>query len=293
MIFDTWGGALSARGLPGVLAGLHAAHRRRPEARSMTASAFPRIVFTKGGGQWLEAIAAIGCDAVGLDWTTDLGDARRRVGDQVALQGNLDPMALFASPEAVAAEARRVLDSFGAHGAERPRLQSRPRHLPIHAAGQCRRAGRDGAPIQPRLSRRAARLARPRPSGAGPAGKGGQTASRPATGFPRPDAAPGQAGLQASRSKVRRWGSQSTYSHRKLLILNPAHSHAQLGYFQHIVFKRLFLLNYYATVKFSLSDRQLRSPGTLFTKLSTVFVSNQFSLSDQWIRRLKRKLIEL
>jgi uroporphyrinogen decarboxylase len=73
----------------------------------------PSIVFTKGGGQWLEAIADIGCDAVGLDWTTDLGEARRRVGNRVALQGNLDPMALFASPEKVAAEARRVLDSFG------------------------------------------------------------------------------------------------------------------------------------------------------------------------------------
>ena len=73
----------------------------------------PCIVFTKGGGQWLEAIADIGCDAVGLDWTTDLGEARRRVGARVALQGNLDPMALFASPDKVAAEARRVLDSFG------------------------------------------------------------------------------------------------------------------------------------------------------------------------------------
>jgi uroporphyrinogen decarboxylase len=75
-------------------------------------------VFTKGGGQWLEAIADIGCDAVGLDWTTDLGEARRRVGGRVALQGNLDPMALFASPDKVAAEARRVLDSFGADAAD-------------------------------------------------------------------------------------------------------------------------------------------------------------------------------
>jgi uroporphyrinogen decarboxylase len=73
----------------------------------------PCIVFTKGGGQWLEAIADTGCDAVGLDWTTDLGEARQRVGARVALQGNLDPMALFASPEKVASEARRVLDSFG------------------------------------------------------------------------------------------------------------------------------------------------------------------------------------
>jgi uroporphyrinogen decarboxylase len=81
--------------------------------RSHGGERVPCIVFTKGGGQWLEAIADIGCDAVGLDWTTDLGEARKRVGARVALQGNLDPMALFASPEKVAAEARRVLDSFG------------------------------------------------------------------------------------------------------------------------------------------------------------------------------------
>jgi uroporphyrinogen decarboxylase len=112
-IFDTWGGALS-----------HAAYRefslpymqRVVEGLTKThdGERVPSIVFTKGGGQWLEVIAAIGCDAIGLDWTTDLGDARRRVGDKVALQGNLDPMALFASNEAVASEARRVLASFGA-----------------------------------------------------------------------------------------------------------------------------------------------------------------------------------
>jgi uroporphyrinogen decarboxylase len=73
----------------------------------------PAIVFTKGGGQWLEAIADTGADVVGLDWTTDLGAARRRVGDRVALQGNLDPMALFAPPAAIEAEARAALDSFG------------------------------------------------------------------------------------------------------------------------------------------------------------------------------------
>jgi uroporphyrinogen decarboxylase len=112
MIFDSWGGALS-----------HAAYREfslgymqrilADLKRSHGGERVPCIVFTKGGGQWLEAIADIGCDAVGLDWTTDLGEARKRVGARVALQGNLDPMALFASPEKVAAEARRVLDSFG------------------------------------------------------------------------------------------------------------------------------------------------------------------------------------
>lgn len=111
-IFDTWGGALSHAAfrefslayIERVIAGLKKTH---------DGERVPCIVFTKGGGQWLEAIAASGCDAVGLDWTTDLGEARRRVGDKVALQGNMDPIALFASPEAVAREATRVLDSFG------------------------------------------------------------------------------------------------------------------------------------------------------------------------------------
>ena len=70
-------------------------------------------MFTTGGGLWLEKIAGTGADVVGLDWTCDLGEARRRIDDRVALQGNLDPMVLFATPEAVAAEARAVLDSFG------------------------------------------------------------------------------------------------------------------------------------------------------------------------------------
>jgi uroporphyrinogen decarboxylase len=73
----------------------------------------PSIVFTKNGGLWLEKIAAIGCDAVGVDWTIDIGEARNRVGDRVALQGNLDPSVLFAAPEIISAEARKVLDSFG------------------------------------------------------------------------------------------------------------------------------------------------------------------------------------
>jgi uroporphyrinogen decarboxylase len=74
----------------------------------------PNIVFTKGGGAWLDRIAAIGCDALGVDWTTDLATARRAVGDRVALQGNLDPSALFAPPDTLRQETRRVLDSYGA-----------------------------------------------------------------------------------------------------------------------------------------------------------------------------------
>ena len=73
----------------------------------------PSIVFTKGGGAWLAEIAAIGCDAVGVDWTTDLSAARRAVQDRVALQGNLDPSALFAPLPTLRAAARGVLESFG------------------------------------------------------------------------------------------------------------------------------------------------------------------------------------
>jgi len=70
-------------------------------------------LFTKGGGPWLEAMADTGCDALGVDWTTDLAEARARVGDRVALQGNLDPAVLYASPEVIREEVRQVLDSFG------------------------------------------------------------------------------------------------------------------------------------------------------------------------------------
>ncbi|HEX7638326.1 MAG TPA: uroporphyrinogen decarboxylase [Burkholderiaceae bacterium] len=112
MVFDSWGGVLAD-------AAFHAfslAYTRRVLAglrREKDGARVPAIVFTKGGGQWLEAIAESGADVVGLDWTTDLGAARRRTGDRVALQGNLDPMALFAPPEVVQAQARAVLDSFG------------------------------------------------------------------------------------------------------------------------------------------------------------------------------------
>ncbi|HEY6897880.1 MAG TPA: uroporphyrinogen decarboxylase family protein, partial [Rhodocyclaceae bacterium] len=115
MIFDTWGGSLSHAAyrefslgyMEKIIAGLKKSH---------DGERIPCIVFTKGGGQWLEAIAAIGCDGIGLDWTTDIGDARRRVGDKVALQGNMDPMTLFGAPEIVAAEATRILDSHGGGG---------------------------------------------------------------------------------------------------------------------------------------------------------------------------------
>lgn len=112
MVFDSWGGVLA----DGAFQEFSLAYTQRvlkQLKREADGRRVPHIVFTKGGGQWLEQVAAAGADVVGLDWTTNLGDARRRVGDRVALQGNLDPNVLFAPPEVVAAEGRKVLDSFG------------------------------------------------------------------------------------------------------------------------------------------------------------------------------------
>jgi len=114
MVFDSWGGMLSQAAylefsLP-YMARIMADLKREHGGRVV-----PRIVFTKGGGLWLEHIAGCGADAVGLDWGIDIGEARKRVGGKVALQGNLDPSVLLATPEAVAAEAKRVLASYG-HG---------------------------------------------------------------------------------------------------------------------------------------------------------------------------------
>jgi uroporphyrinogen decarboxylase len=113
MVFDSWGGVLAHdRFEPfslGYTRQVMAALQRERDGRAV-----PRIVFTKGGGPWLEAIAACGADVVGLDWTVSLAAARRRLGDSVALQGNLDPAVLFAPADVVAAQARAVLDDFGA-----------------------------------------------------------------------------------------------------------------------------------------------------------------------------------
>src|SRR3546814_7326334 len=73
----------------------------------------PVIMFTKGGGLWLESMADSGVEALGLDWTCDIGEARRRVGGKVALQGNMDPSVLYAKPDAIRAEVARILASFG------------------------------------------------------------------------------------------------------------------------------------------------------------------------------------
>jgi uroporphyrinogen decarboxylase len=112
MLFDSWGGVLA----DGAFQAFSLAYTRQVVQglrRERDGQRIPVIVFTKGGGPWLNEIAGCGADVVGLDWTVNLADARRRVGAQVALQGNLDPNVLFAPPEAVAREAVAVLDSFG------------------------------------------------------------------------------------------------------------------------------------------------------------------------------------
>lgn len=112
MMFDTWGGILSTAAYHEFsLAYMRRILERIPRVHE--ASAVPVVLFTKGGGGWIESIAASGCDAVGLDWTVDLGDARARVGAQVALQGNLDPVTLLASPVRIREEVGRVLAEYG------------------------------------------------------------------------------------------------------------------------------------------------------------------------------------
>jgi len=112
MVFDSWGGVLA----DGAFQAFSLAYTRRVLQRLQReheGRRVPAIVFTKGGGLWLDEIADSGADVVGLDWTMNLGLARARVGDRVALQGNLDPNALFAPEAALRVEAARVLDSFG------------------------------------------------------------------------------------------------------------------------------------------------------------------------------------
>jgi uroporphyrinogen decarboxylase len=112
MVFDTWGGVLA----PADYRAFSLAYMGRVVdglVREHDGRRVPVILFTKGGGQWLEAMADTGCDALGLDWTTDLADARARVGGRVALQGNLDPCVLYASPERIREAVAGVLASFG------------------------------------------------------------------------------------------------------------------------------------------------------------------------------------
>jgi uroporphyrinogen decarboxylase len=112
MIFDSWGGALA----DGAYQAFSLAYMRKIVAglqREKDGVRIPAIIFTKGGGLWLDEMADIGADALGLDWTVNLGRARALVGDRVALQGNLDPAVLMAGPEQVAAEVEKALGSYG------------------------------------------------------------------------------------------------------------------------------------------------------------------------------------
>ena len=117
MVFDSWGGVLA----DGAFQEFSLAYNRRvlkQLKREHAGARIPHIVFTKGGGLWLEQIAqgvdGVAPDVIGLDWTMNLSLARRLTGDRVALQGNLDPNVLFAAPEQIRAEAAKVLQSFGA-----------------------------------------------------------------------------------------------------------------------------------------------------------------------------------
>jgi len=112
MIFDTWGGVLTPRDykifslayMDKIVKGL----KRENDGRKV-----PVVLFTKGGGAWLADMAATGCDALGIDWTKDMGDARSQVGDKVALQGNMDPSILYASPARIREEVSTILKSYG------------------------------------------------------------------------------------------------------------------------------------------------------------------------------------
>lgn len=114
MIFDTWGGVLTPAGyrefsldyMRSIVSRLTREHQ---------GLRIPVILFTKNGGQWLHWIADSGCDAAGVDWTTSLADARAQTGDRIALQGNLDPSALYASPDIIRSEVAKVLADYG-HG---------------------------------------------------------------------------------------------------------------------------------------------------------------------------------
>ncbi|QTF10350.1 uroporphyrinogen decarboxylase [Brenneria izadpanahii] len=112
MVFDTWGGVLSGRDYREF--SLHYMHKivdglqRENEGRRV-----PVTLFTKGGGQWLDAMAQTGCDALGVDWTIDIAEARRAVGDKVALQGNMDPSMLYAPPARIEQEVASILAGYG------------------------------------------------------------------------------------------------------------------------------------------------------------------------------------
>ena len=112
MVFDTWGGVLS----PEAYEEFSLRYMQQivdQVSREHDGKTIPITLFTKGGGQWLEKIAATGCNAVGLDWTISIDEARQRIGNDVALQGNLDPNVLYASPDLIRQHARTLIEKFG------------------------------------------------------------------------------------------------------------------------------------------------------------------------------------
>lgn len=117
MVFDTWGGMLSTSNYQSFslnyMEQIVSAIRSDPNCKDI-----PVVLFTKGGGAWLEMMADTGCDGLGLDWTIDISDAKRRVGDRVVLQGNMDPVVMNTGTEQVAEHARQVLAGYGNHGAD-------------------------------------------------------------------------------------------------------------------------------------------------------------------------------
>ena len=131
MIFDSWGGVLADGAFQKFSLG-YTARVLKQLKKEHNGQRIPRIVFTKGGGLWLEEMAALDCEVLGLDWTVNLGQARARVGGDVggagkALQGNIDPNVLFAQPEQIRGEVAKVLESFGVPHADT--TQSGPTHI--------------------------------------------------------------------------------------------------------------------------------------------------------------------
>jgi len=114
MVFDTWGGMLSTSNYQtfslAYMQQIVTAMKQNPSTKDI-----PIVLFTKGGGQWLEMMADTGCDGLGLDWTVDLTQAKARVGDRVVLQGNMDPVVMNTQPQMVKQQAEQVLSAYGQH----------------------------------------------------------------------------------------------------------------------------------------------------------------------------------
>ena len=112
MLFDTWGGMLTSEDY--IEFSLYYAKQIRSLLKThVDGQQVPTILFSKGGGLWLETMADTGYDALGLDWQTDIGIARARVGNKVALQGNMDPVTLYAKPEVIVEKVKSILHKYG------------------------------------------------------------------------------------------------------------------------------------------------------------------------------------